>query len=446
MMAVTLIVSGIAIGIMVIVARGRTQPDENTVNELLCDFSGVEQPDIKKQCDCNDSITVLSEDTLVKYELLSPILGDSSDWSSCSFQNIALMTMATHSQPAQDEVLCNQYALMVLFLSMNGSNWMNQDGWGLAERDDLCPCCMYGVTCEGDSVVAIDLPNNGVSGSIPSVIGLLTALTMLDLSRNPHLTGSIPTELGLLTDLLVLSIGFNSLKGPIPSHLGLLTQLQTMEVTGNQLISSIPSELGELTSLEFFLCSMNGLTGSLPSELERLTQLKELDVGRNGIDHQGPLFAWNITTLQRINVMGCGIAGSLPAESMAFLTALTDLTMASNDLTGTLPTEMALLTKLQTLLLDDNRLTGTLPETLPLTMLDLNLSDNTLTGTIPEAYGELVNLESMVLITNQLTGTVSDSVCELRTRGQLTNFETDCAFDDLVAKVDCPYPDCCTQC
>ena len=79
-------------------------------------------------------------------------------------------------------------------------------------------------------------------------------------------------------------------------------------------------------------------------------------------------------------------------------------------------------------------------------LVELSLFDNALTGTIPGAFGNLVNLKAVDLYGNGLTGTVSNGLCELVQSGQLTTFTTDCDFDGFIAKVECPYPDCCTEC
>ncbi|KAK2658124.1 hypothetical protein Ddye_011176 [Dipteronia dyeriana] len=59
----------------------------------------------------------------------------------------------------------------------------------------------------------------GLHGNIPSQIGALSKLELLDLSTN-HLTGSIPTEIGNLKNLFSLYLNKNNLIGHIPSALG----------------------------------------------------------------------------------------------------------------------------------------------------------------------------------------------------------------------------------
>ncbi|WP_420443642.1 leucine-rich repeat domain-containing protein [Candidatus Poriferisodalis sp.] len=55
-----------------------------------------------------------------------------------------------------------------------------------------------------------------MSGSIPSGLGGLASLTILDLHSN-QLSGSIPTELGNLTNLTILDLHSNQLTRSRPS-------------------------------------------------------------------------------------------------------------------------------------------------------------------------------------------------------------------------------------
>ena len=62
------------------------------------------------------------------------------------------------------------------------------------------------------------IPNNELTGSLPSELGLLTQLTRFGLYSN-QATGSLPTELGLLTKLRLVYLYDNALTGSVPSSL-----------------------------------------------------------------------------------------------------------------------------------------------------------------------------------------------------------------------------------
>ncbi|CAI7861830.1 unnamed protein product, partial [Closterium sp. NIES-54] len=78
-----------------------------------------------------------------------------------------------------------------------------------------------------------DLSNNALTGSIPDIISLLTALNNLDLSYN-SLTGSVPGSVFLLADLSFLNVNGNHLNGTISPFLSLL-KLKSLNVTGTNL-------------------------------------------------------------------------------------------------------------------------------------------------------------------------------------------------------------------
>jgi Leucine-rich repeat (LRR) protein len=115
------------------------------------------------------------------------------------------------------------------------------------------------------------LVGNQLEGSLPTQLGLLTALTTLAASFNDQLTGPLPSELGLLTNLTVM-LGLMSchFTGTIPTQLGQLKSIEELKVRGNQLTGQVPSELGQLTSLGFLSVANNSLSGPIPQELSGL--------------------------------------------------------------------------------------------------------------------------------------------------------------------------------
>jgi len=94
----------------------------------------------------------------------------------------------------------------------------------------------------------------------------LSSLEDLLLSSN-SLVGSLPSQLGGLTALQVLDVGSNSIAGSIPSQLGSLTNLNTLDLSSNDIAGSLPSSLGSMSSLTSLDVSGNSLTGSVPSSL-----------------------------------------------------------------------------------------------------------------------------------------------------------------------------------
>lgn len=100
---------------------------------------------------------------------------------------------------------------------------------------------------------------------------------------------------------------------------------------------------------------------------------------------------------------------------------VTGLSLAGNNLSGTLPASFTVLSSLQTLDLNTNYLTGTFPASLTVlsSLKLLNLGNNALTGGIPSGIGSLTILENLNLFGNQLTGTLPASLGQLAQLQQL---------------------------
>ncbi len=160
-------------------------------------------------------------------------------------------------------------------------------------------------------VTGLALGDSELSGSIPTELGNLPNLRVLDLAQN-ELTGPIPAELGSLYSIVELYLYDNQLTGSIPTELGNLSNLGELALHDNQLTGEIPTGLGSLTNLTHLLLNNNQLTGAISTELGNLTNLKVLKLSHNEL------------------------TGDIPAE-LAQLTNLTELELAGNELTGCIP-------------------------------------------------------------------------------------------------------------
>ena len=121
------------------------------------------------------------------------------------------------------------------------------------------------------------------------------------------------------------------------------------------------------------------------------------------------------------------LSGSLPVE-LGNLASLTTLRLDFNDLSGSIPVELGNLSSLEHSDLSFNELSGPIPPELGnLTNLtDLDLSVNDLSGPIPPELGKLTNLTDLDLASNELSGPIPPEL------GKLTNLtDLDLKYNEL---------------
>uniref|UniRef100_A0A0D3F2G9 Receptor kinase-like protein Xa21 n=1 Tax=Oryza barthii TaxID=65489 RepID=A0A0D3F2G9_9ORYZ len=358
----------------------------------------------------------------------------------------------TRAQPATDHL-----ALMAFKSQIIRDQSSALASWG--GNQSLHVCQWRGVTCgiqgrRRGRVVALDLSNLDLSGTIDPSISNHTYLRKLDLPVN-HLTGNIPSELGRLLDLQHVNLSYNSLQGDIPASLSLCQQLENISLAfnhlsggmppamgdlsklrivqwqnnmldgkmprtigslgslevlnlyNNSLAGSIPSEIGNLTSLVSLILSYNHLTGSVPSSLGNLQRIKNLQLRGNQLSGPVPTFLGNLSSLTILNLGTNRFQGEIvPLQG---LTSLTALILQENNLHGGIPSWLGNLSSLVYLRLGGNRLTGgSIPPSLGNlhSLTDFYLDKNQLTGYIPSSISNLSSLRIFNVQFNQLTGSL----------------------------------------
>ena len=139
-------------------------------------------------------------------ELTGPIpseLGNLTELRELSlWRNELTGTIPPEVAPAQD-----REALRVLYRATGGPYWTDNTNWARPSRLPYAPLsAWYGVTTDAQGrVEELRLSANGLNGTIPPELGVLTRLTRLYLNDN-ELTGTIPPELEHLAQLQVFDI------------------------------------------------------------------------------------------------------------------------------------------------------------------------------------------------------------------------------------------------
>ncbi|KAJ9184729.1 hypothetical protein P3X46_004428 [Hevea brasiliensis] len=153
---------------------------------------------------------------------------------------------------------------------------------------DLTPCHWHGVTCINHRVSSLILPNRGLTGYLPSELGLLDSLTRLSLSHN-NFSNPIPSHLFNATRLYSLDLSHNSLSGSIPDQIKLLKALTHLDLSANFLNGSLPEFIVELKNLTGTLnLSYNALSGEIPESYGKFPVMVSLDLRHNNLSGKVP--------------------------------------------------------------------------------------------------------------------------------------------------------------
>ncbi|XP_042495106.1 probable leucine-rich repeat receptor-like protein kinase At1g35710 [Macadamia integrifolia] len=289
------------------------------------------------------------------------------------FTTAATATVASESSSPEAKALLNWKA--------SGGHFPNS--W---KENDTSPCKWDGIDCnEAGRVIVIslylyyisaelnklnfssfqflvhlDLNNNGLSGTIPDNIGMLSKLKSLYLSGN-KLSGKLPSSLANLTRLLELDISYNEISGEIDGYLFTnWTSLNILSLSGNTINGSIPPTVGNLKSLYRLDLSNNELNGSIPMEIADIVELMRLDLSHNKLDGPIPAVMGNLRYLSELDLSKNMLTSSIP-PTMRNLKRLQKLDLSSNMLNGSIPMEIGGIEQLWTLNLSCNKLHGPIP-------------------------------------------------------------------------------------
>lgn len=326
-------------------------------------------------------------------------------------------------------------ALVSLYKSTNGEEWVNNSGWKNGMNGDPCAEEWYGVWCNSNNrVIGIVMTYNQIVGRLPEDLAKADQLQHLVLYVNV-LSGSIPTNLFSLPNLVELNLSFNQLSGTLPSQLHMpkleslilyenkltgqlpevweVGNLVNLDIAQNQFTGMFPGAIGLLENLTVLVASRNNLTGSFPSSLGSLNRLTKLWLFDNELN--GPLP--DLSNAQgMVDCQMDGVNGPLPDSLGSRWRKLQYLLIVRGNVTGTIPESLCDSLELNSLWLFQNKLKGEVPSCLGKlqSLSSLELSDNMLSGSIPESLGEASNMTELYLSRNNLTGQIPTSLGNLR--------------------------------
>ncbi|XP_016683987.1 receptor kinase-like protein Xa21 [Gossypium hirsutum] len=288
-------------------------------------------------------------------------------------------------------------------------------------------CRWIGVSCGiiHERVVALNLTNMNLRGTIPSQLGKLSFLLSLDLSSN-NFYGHLPKELGQLHRLRIIQLSYNGLNGEIPSWLGNLHRVPSSIFNISSLKAIDPirysTTLTNAPKLENLVLWGNKFSGNITGSISNASMLKNLALEDNLFSGPIPKTLGNLRHLEVLRIINNNlITGSAIDHEWTFLSSLANcrhlrrIVVSGNPLSDVLPTYIGNLSKsLQYFFANNCELKGNSPMEIGNlnNLLLLQLGYNKLSGFIPASIGGMRNLQSLTFHSNKL-GPISKSLCGL---------------------------------
>ncbi|KAF5459205.1 hypothetical protein F2P56_023180 [Juglans regia] len=282
-------------------------------------------------------------------------------------------------------LFCNLSSLSVLDLSFN-----NLSG-------QLHPCfCNLSQTLK-----ALGLQSNNISGTIPDAWAKGCSLRQIDLSHN-QFQGLLPRSLANCKELGHLDVGYNKIHDTFPSWLETLTELKVFILRSNGFYGAIRDIQINCTfsNLHIIDLSDNNFSGDLPGEcFQRWNAMKLFGANESQYMDYDIRFSFTLPLT---------LTKGIKLEYERIQHELKVIDLSCNRFEGEIPEVVGNLKGLHILNFSDNALSGHIPSSLAnLTDLEiLDLSQNKLFGEIPPQLSQLTFLAFFEVFNNCLTGPI----------------------------------------
>ncbi|KAE8667893.1 dnaJ-like protein subfamily C member 17-like isoform X1 [Hibiscus syriacus] len=163
-----------------------------------------------------------------------------------------------------------------------------------------------------------------------------------------NLYGTVCDSISGLDQLRILNLSHNYLRGTLPTVLFCLKNLEVLDVSDNGFVGRIPEE--HLSGIWYVNVSKNGFFGSTGGNLcKNSYHIKILDISVNNFYGEVPQGVGNYTSLQCLRLNGNNFR-SLPKgifDHLGHLSSLVELDISANSFSGALPDVFCDLGKLE---------------------------------------------------------------------------------------------------
>ena len=259
-------------------------------------------------------------------------------------------------------------------------------------------------------LINLGMDNNLLVGTVSDFFQYMPLLQYVQIYDN-LLSGSLSASISRLKSLQYLFVQSNLLTGPVHSlfNSSLQRRVLSIQLSDNRFTGSLPEDIFDSPQLQAFSAVKNCLDVSLPETICNaktlitlaLDGLRSAETCRSvimqglsraymlapqSINVQIPPCMYQFPHLQVLHLSGNGLKGSLP-DALQLSTALVDLSLSYNYLTGTIP--VAFQSK---------------------RWIDLDLSHNRLGGTLRSNFHAYSSGSTLYLKVNRLSGPIPDSL------------------------------------
>jgi Leucine-rich repeat (LRR) protein len=327
-----------------------------------------------------------------------------------ALKNSDSIQIVTASAGADDNIPVYEYnALYDLYNATNGPSWVWTESlgskWVFSADANPCTESWQGILCYAvDStsrIFEIALPGMGLQGTIPTSIGNISLVQVLDLSSN-------------------------ALYGDIPATLSNCSELYYLRLDENQFNTTFPEVFGQLPKIQVLLLENNAFHGHIPESFAITPTMVDVGMSNNVLTGCPPRAAGNVSNLLYLHLDGNFFHCTIP-ESYSNFTNVEILDVSANLLYGTVPASFAELRELQSIALSGNSLTGSLFDVAGMVhMVQYYVANNYFTGTVPGGLSDMVNLAHFDASGNFISGSLPSDI------GRWSVLQTFYGFDNML--------------
>ncbi|KAG6734397.1 hypothetical protein I3842_01G270900, partial [Carya illinoinensis] len=235
-----------------------------------------------------------------------------------------------------------------------------------------------------------------------------------------------------------LHLASQKLVGSLSPFIGNLSFLRSLYLSHNSLSHEIPPELGRLHRLRFLGLYNNSFGGRIPTNIASCSSLEVLDLGKNQLVGEIPVPFSSLSKLRlfsTLSVASNNLGGSIP-DVLGQLVNLETIFIGGNQLSVTVPPSIFNLSSIRMFDVGFNQIQGSLPMDLGTTLSNLqkfSIASNQFTGTIPPSISNASNMERLQFTLNKLIGSVPslENLRRLRILSTTKNHVGSGGADDL---------------